>query len=101
MLLFIILAPFIGFLINATLGRRLTKAVSGGVAVAAMLVAFGLSLAAAPAFSTAVRGGSSSRPSEIGAAGASAASGGARESRACSPDWRSASLSRSRARLGA
>ena len=47
MLLFIILSPFIGFLINATLGRRLTKGVSGGVAVAAMLVSFGLSLAAA------------------------------------------------------
>ena len=47
MLLFIILAPFIGFLINATFGRRLPKTVSGGVAVAAMLVAFGLSLASA------------------------------------------------------
>ena len=47
MLLFIILAPFIGFLINAFLGRRLSKGVSGGVAVAAMLVAFGLSLASA------------------------------------------------------
>ena len=47
MLLFIILAPFIGFLINATLGRRLSKTVSGGVAVAAMLVAFGISLASA------------------------------------------------------
>jgi NADH-quinone oxidoreductase subunit L len=47
MLLYIILAPFIGFLINATLGRRLSKAVSGGVAVAAMLVAFGFSLASA------------------------------------------------------
>ena len=47
MLLFIILAPFIGFLINATFGRRLPKTVSGGVAVAAMLVAFGISLASA------------------------------------------------------
>jgi NADH-quinone oxidoreductase subunit L len=47
MLLFIILAPFVGFLINATLGRRLSKAVSGGVAVAAMLVAFGISVASA------------------------------------------------------
>ena len=47
MLLFIILAPFIGFLINATFGRRLSKTVSGGVAVAAMLVAFGFSLASA------------------------------------------------------
>ena len=47
MLLFIILAPFIGFLINATFGRRLSKTVSGGVAVAAMLVAFGISLASA------------------------------------------------------
>jgi NADH-quinone oxidoreductase subunit L len=47
MLLLIILAPFIGFLINATLGRRLSKAVSGGVAVAAMLVAFGISVASA------------------------------------------------------
>jgi NADH-quinone oxidoreductase subunit L len=47
MLLFIILAPFIGFLINAFFGRRLSKGVSGGVAVAAMLVAFGLSLASA------------------------------------------------------
>ncbi|BCS34662.1 NADH-quinone oxidoreductase subunit L [Luteitalea sp. TBR-22] len=47
MLLFIILAPFIGFLINAFLGRKLPKAVSGGVAVAALLASFGLSLAAA------------------------------------------------------
>ncbi len=47
MLLSIILAPFIGFLINATLGRRLSKAVSGGVAVGAMVVAFGISVAAA------------------------------------------------------
>jgi NADH-quinone oxidoreductase subunit L len=47
MLLFIILSPFIGFLINATLGKRLSKAVSGGIAVAAMVVAFGISLASA------------------------------------------------------
>jgi NADH-quinone oxidoreductase subunit L len=47
MLLFIILAPFLGFLINATFGRRLSKSISGAVAVAAMLVAFGISLASA------------------------------------------------------
>ncbi len=44
MLLLIPLLPFLGFLINASLGRRLTKAASGGVAVLAMLGAFGVSL---------------------------------------------------------
>ena len=47
MLLFIILSPLIGFLINATFGKRLSKGVSGAVAVAAMVVAFGISLASA------------------------------------------------------
>ncbi len=47
MLALIILVPFIGFLINAFLGRRLPKSVSGGVAVGALLVSFGLSLASA------------------------------------------------------
>jgi len=37
------LVPFLGFLVNATLGRRLPKAVSGGVASAAMVVSFLLS----------------------------------------------------------
>jgi NADH-quinone oxidoreductase subunit L len=37
------LVPFLGFLVNATLGRRLPKTVSGGVASAAMVVAFLLS----------------------------------------------------------
>jgi len=36
------LLPFAGFLFNATLGRRLPKAVSGGVATAAMGIAFGI-----------------------------------------------------------
>ena len=40
MLLLIPLLPFVGFLINASLGRRLPKAVSGGVACLAMIVAF-------------------------------------------------------------
>ena len=40
MLLLIPLLPFVGFLINATLGRRLPKAVSGLVAVAAMGASF-------------------------------------------------------------
>ena len=47
MLLYIILSPLIGFLINATFGKRLSKGVSGAVAVAAMVVAFGISLASA------------------------------------------------------
>src|SRR4029077_19057207 len=46
MLLLIPLLPFIGFLINASLGRRLKPALSGGVAVLVMLGAFGVSLAA-------------------------------------------------------
>jgi NADH-quinone oxidoreductase subunit L len=37
------LVPFLGFLVNATLGRRLSKGVSGGVASGAMVVAFLLS----------------------------------------------------------
>jgi NADH-quinone oxidoreductase subunit L len=39
------LLPFAGFLVNSLLGRRLPKSVSGGVACAAMLAAFGVSLA--------------------------------------------------------
>lgn len=46
MLLLIPLLPFLGFLVNAGLGRRLSKSVSGGVACAVMLGSFGLSLAA-------------------------------------------------------
>ena len=40
MLLLIPLLPFLGFLINLALGRRLSKAVSGGVACAAIFGAF-------------------------------------------------------------
>jgi NADH-quinone oxidoreductase subunit L len=48
------LAPFVGFLVNAALGRRISKPVSGGVACAAMFAAFGLSVASvAPLFSMA------------------------------------------------
>ena len=47
MLALIPFLPFTGFLINATLGRRLTKGVSGAVACLAMLGAFGASLLSA------------------------------------------------------
>jgi len=47
MLSLIPLLPFTGFLINATLGRRLTKGVSGAVACLAMLGAFALSVVSA------------------------------------------------------
>ncbi len=47
MLSLIPLLPFTGFLINATLGRRLTKGVSGLVACLAMLGAFAVSAASA------------------------------------------------------
>ncbi len=47
MLLLIPLLPFLGFLINLALGRRLSRAVSGGLACAAM---FGAFLAAAWSF---------------------------------------------------
>jgi NADH-quinone oxidoreductase subunit L len=39
------LFPFLGFLVNASLGRRLPKAVSGGLACAAMLAAFAVAVA--------------------------------------------------------
>jgi len=45
MLSLIPLLPFAGFLVNATLGRRLTKGVSGAVACVAMLGAFAVSVA--------------------------------------------------------
>jgi NADH-quinone oxidoreductase subunit L len=38
------LFPFVGFLINAALGRRLSKTVSGGIATGAMAFAFGYSV---------------------------------------------------------
>ena len=47
MLLLILLLPFVGFLINTTIGRRLPKAISGAVACLAMIAAFGISLVAA------------------------------------------------------
>jgi len=46
MLLLIPLLPLLGFVINASLGRRLSKAASGAVACGAMLVSFLVSLAA-------------------------------------------------------
>ena len=46
MLLLIPLLPFIGFVINAFIGRRLSKAVSGGLACASIIASFGVSLAA-------------------------------------------------------
>ena len=46
MLLLIPLLPFAGFLVNASLGRRLPKSFSGGLACAAMLAAFLVSLTA-------------------------------------------------------
>src|SRR5215210_3303808 len=49
MLALIPLLPFAGFLVNAAIGRRLTKSISGGVACAAMVAAFGISLASASA----------------------------------------------------
>jgi NADH-quinone oxidoreductase subunit L len=54
------LLPFAGFLVNASLGRRLSKSVSGGLACAVMLAAFAvsvlqvMSLAALPAESRAI-----------------------------------------------
>jgi NADH-quinone oxidoreductase subunit L len=45
MLLLIPLFPTVGFLINALVGRRLSKAVSGGLACLAMLASFGVTLA--------------------------------------------------------
>ena len=44
MLLLIPLLPFVGFLANASVGRRLSRSVSGGLATAAMLGAFAVSL---------------------------------------------------------
>ncbi|HEY2905325.1 MAG TPA: NADH-quinone oxidoreductase subunit L [Vicinamibacterales bacterium] len=44
MLLLIPLLPFVGFLVNASLGRRLSKATSGAVACGAMIASFMVSL---------------------------------------------------------
>jgi NADH-quinone oxidoreductase subunit L len=46
MLLLIPLLPFVGFLVNASFGRRLSKGASGAVACAAMVASFGVSAAA-------------------------------------------------------
>ena len=45
MLSLIPLLPFLGFLVNATLGRRLPKGVSGGIATGAMALSFGVAAA--------------------------------------------------------
>ena len=44
MLLLIPLLPLVGFLVNAFFGRRLPKSISGGVACAAMIASFGISV---------------------------------------------------------
>ena len=44
MLALIPLFPFVGFLINATLGRRLSKGLSGAVACAAMIASFAVAV---------------------------------------------------------
>ena len=44
MLALIPLLPFAGFLVNALFGKRLSKPIAGGVACAAMIAAFGVSL---------------------------------------------------------
>ena len=46
MLLLIPLLPFLGFVVNASLGRRLPKSIAGGVACLAMIAAFAVSAAA-------------------------------------------------------
>ena len=46
MLLLIPVLPFFGFLVNAGLGRRVSKAAAGAVACAVMLASFGMSLVA-------------------------------------------------------
>jgi NADH-quinone oxidoreductase subunit L len=46
-LLAIILLPLLGFIVNASLGRRLSKGASGTIACAAVIAAFGVSVAAA------------------------------------------------------
>jgi len=43
MLLLIPLFPLVGFVINASVGRRLTKSISGGLACAAMIASFAVS----------------------------------------------------------
>ena len=45
MLLLIPLLPLVGFLVNAALGRRLPKAISGGLACLVMLASFAVSVA--------------------------------------------------------
>ena len=45
MLSLIPLLPFAGFLLNASLGRRLSKSVSGGIACASIIASFALSAA--------------------------------------------------------
>jgi NADH-quinone oxidoreductase subunit L len=40
------LLPFLGFLVNATFGRRLSKSVSGGIATGAMALSFGVAASA-------------------------------------------------------
>ncbi len=46
MLLLIPLIPFLGFLVNASIGRRLSKSAAGLVAVAAMVASFAVALTA-------------------------------------------------------
>ncbi len=46
MLLLIPLLPFVGFLLNASFGRRLSKSLSGGIACGAMIASFLVSAAA-------------------------------------------------------
>ena len=56
MLLLIPLLPFVGFLVNASLGRRLPKSVSGGVACLAIIASFAVSVLSVMAVQSAADG---------------------------------------------
>ena len=56
------LFPFVGFLINAFFGRRLSKAASGGVACLAMIASFGASVGVGLADARAARARAGDHP---------------------------------------
>jgi NADH-quinone oxidoreductase subunit L len=51
------LLPLLGFVVNAAVGRRLSKAVSGGLACAAMVAAFAVAVQQVVALSGLPEGG--------------------------------------------
>ena len=76
MLLLIPLFPFLGFLVNASIGKRLSKTVAGAVACAAMVASFAVAHCVTMSDSSREQSSLKYRPSSVQSGSRSMSCGG-------------------------